>query len=214
MSTCGSFSSRRVAAAALAEPTAAALGDLATLLDQGEFAAVVSTASSLPEVKGLDHRAVVTLFQMACDQRPQAAARHFHILEASDSEEMIELARATEPGPFEKNTIAMGTYLGAREDGRLIAMAGERLQPDGWIEVSGVCTLPEARGKGLATGLVTALAHRAADMSCGSFLHVVEGSPSMETALSVYGQCGFETRTKIYVHVLAARESGSSGEAE
>jgi predicted GNAT family acetyltransferase len=195
--------------AALAEPTEEALTDLAALLSPGDVAAVVSDASSLPDVEDLDRHTAITCFQMVCQERPREPAPHFDTLGPSDADDMVALARATEPGPFERNTIAMGTYFGVREGGRLIAMAGERLKPEGWIEVSGVCTLPEARGKGLASGLVVAVTHLAADAGCAAFLHVVEGSPSMETALAVYERCGFETRTKIYVHPLMRKPSAA-----
>jgi hypothetical protein len=46
----------------------------------------------------------------------------------SDVPEMLELADATEPGPFGSKTVEFGGYLGIRRKGRLIAMAGQRMK--------------------------------------------------------------------------------------
>ena len=60
---------------------------------------------------------------------------------------MLELTAATEPGPFLPQTIQMGRVLGIRSsDGRLAAMAGERLRSTEFAEISAVCTHPEFRG--------------------------------------------------------------------
>ena len=67
---------------------------------------------------------------------------------------MVELVSQTKPGPFLARTIELGEYAGIRCDGRLVAMAGERLRFDGWTEISAVCTAPTHRGHGMASGLV------------------------------------------------------------
>jgi len=66
-------------------------------------------------------------------------------LMTDDVPQMLELARLTQPGPFLPSTIAMGSYFGHFRDGHLVAMAGERLRPDGFAEVSAVCTHPDAQ---------------------------------------------------------------------
>ncbi|EST35368.1 hypothetical protein M878_05980 [Streptomyces roseochromogenus subsp. oscitans DS 12.976] len=40
--------------------------------------------------------------------------------------EILGLVARTRPGPFPQRTVEMGTYLGIRHRGRLIAKAGER----------------------------------------------------------------------------------------
>jgi predicted GNAT family acetyltransferase len=75
----------------------------------------------------------------------------------ADVPEMLELTARTKPGPFLPRTIDMGTYLGIRRDGRLVAMAGERLHPAGWTEISAVCTDEAWRGQGLSSRLILAL---------------------------------------------------------
>ncbi len=65
-----------------------------------------------------------------------------------DAAEMVALAELTHPGPFAASTVEFGGYLGVRREGRLVAMAGRRLQLPGWTEISAVCTHPDHRGKG------------------------------------------------------------------
>ena len=49
----------------------------------------------------------------------------------------------------------MGSYYGVRScSGELIAMGGERLQLDGYSEISALCTHPTFRGQGFAVSLI------------------------------------------------------------
>jgi ribosomal protein S18 acetylase RimI-like enzyme len=80
-------------------------------------------------------------------------------LGTTDVPEMLELTAASEPGPFLPQTIQMGSYFGIRAgDGRLVAIAGERLRSTAFAEISAVCTHPEFRGHGYARDLTTFLA--------------------------------------------------------
>jgi hypothetical protein len=45
--------------------------------------------------------------------------------------------------------LSLGDFWGIKIGGRLIAMAGERMKQPGYTELSGVCTHPDFRGKGL-----------------------------------------------------------------
>jgi hypothetical protein len=69
-------------------------------------------------------------------------------LGAPDVPQVLDLATRTKPGPFLARTIELGTYLGIRRRGVLAAMAGERLHPPGWTEISAVCTDEAYRGQG------------------------------------------------------------------
>ncbi|MFL0294794.1 GNAT family N-acetyltransferase [Mycobacterium sp. SMC-18] len=114
-------------------------------------------------------------------------------LTPADVPEMTALVERTKPGPFLPRTIELGTYLGIRAaDGSLVAMAGERMRPTGFTEISAVCTAPEARGQGLASRLIRAIAHgiRARDET--PFLHTSSDNP----AQTLYKAMGFTlTRT-------------------
>jgi ribosomal protein S18 acetylase RimI-like enzyme len=110
-------------------------------------------------------------------------------LSGENAAEMVALTDVAFPGFFRAATHRMGSYVGVRLDGRLVAMAGERLRLEGYPELSGICTHPEHRGKGLAAGLIGHLvgAHRLAGLT--SWLHV--GAPNTR-AIELYGRLGFE----------------------
>ncbi|MEU6530214.1 GNAT family N-acetyltransferase [Streptomyces sp. NPDC046928] len=116
------------------------------------------------------------------------------VLGKVDVPEMLDLVARTEPGPFWSRTHELGTYLGVRVDGALVAMAGERLRPPGWTEISAVCTDPEARGRGHATRLARALAARILARGDRPFLHVAETNTGV---IALYERLGFTTRKKV-----------------
>ena len=61
-------------------------------------------------------------------------------LAAADVGDMLALVELTRPGPFRRRTVELGAFLGVREQGRLVAMAGERMWIGDHREVSGICT--------------------------------------------------------------------------
>ena len=120
-------------------------------------------------------------------------------LGASDAPEMLALAAATEPGPFLPATFRMGCYVGIRTlDGRLAAMAGERLRLDGYTEISAVCTDPAFRGRGYAKALVRSLVSKAHAEGCTSFLHV-KGEIA---AKGLYELLGFDESRNLHLTVI------------
>ena len=120
-------------------------------------------------------------------------------LSADDVPEMLELVARTKPGPFARRTIEMGSYIGLREAGRLVAMAGERFHPPGWTEISAVCTAPEHRGRGLATRLMQALAYAIRDRGETPFLHVTSSNTA---AIGLYEAMGYTPRRSFEVVIL------------
>jgi predicted GNAT family acetyltransferase len=117
----------------------------------------------------------------------------------ADAAEMLALATLTEPGPFLARTHAMGRFVGVRENGRLLAMAGERFRPEGWTEVSGVCTHPEARGRGLARALSASVTARIQARGEQAFLHAWQTNTA---AIRLYESLGFVQRCEVDVAVL------------
>ncbi|MFI0961099.1 GNAT family N-acetyltransferase [Streptomyces sp. NPDC021080] len=111
----------------------------------------------------------------------------------ADVPEILELIALTRPGPFLPRTVELGTYLGIREDGRLIALAGERLRPPGWTEISAVCTRPGHRGRGLATRLVRAVAAGIGERGDTPFLHAAAENTN---AIRLYESIGFTLRRR------------------
>ncbi|WP_406345667.1 GNAT family N-acetyltransferase [Streptomyces sp. NBC_00648] len=124
----------------------------------------------------------------------QVAARPFAeavTLTADDVPEMMELVERTRPGPFLPRTIELGTYLGVRRNGVLVAMAGERLHPPGWTEISAVCTDDAFRGQGLGTRLILAVAANIRDRGERPFLHTGARNTG---AIRLYESLGFRIR--------------------
>ena len=118
------------------------------------------------------------------------------VLGPTDVPDMLALVERTRPGPFRPGTIRMGTYLGIRQRGRLVAMAGERLHPPGWTEISAVCTEPEHRGRGLATRLVQAVAAGIRERGEIPFLHAAATNVN---AIRLYESLGFRlSRTSTF----------------
>jgi GNAT superfamily N-acetyltransferase len=119
----------------------------------------------------------------------------------ADVPEMLDLVARTRPGPFLPRTIEFGGYLGIRRDGVLAAMAGERLRPPGWTEVSAVCTAPQFRGEGLATRLTLAVAAAIRDRGDTPFLHAAAENVS---AIRLYSALGFRLRRRAMFVVVRA----------
>jgi ribosomal protein S18 acetylase RimI-like enzyme len=109
----------------------------------------------------------------------------------ADVAEMLDLVERTRPGPYLPRTIEMGRYVGIRSSGKLVAMAGERLRPAGWTEISAVCTDVEHRGQGLGTRLVRAIAAGIRARQERPFLHAAAGNTN---AIRLYQALGFTVR--------------------
>ena len=117
----------------------------------------------------------------------------------ADAPEMLALAKLTEPGPFLSRTHAMGTFIGVRIGGRLAAMAGERFRFPGYTEVSGVCTHPDFRGRGLARRLSAAVVAGIEARGERPLLHAWKTN---RPAIALYESLGFEIQTEVNVAVL------------
>jgi ribosomal protein S18 acetylase RimI-like enzyme len=120
-------------------------------------------------------------------------------LGAQDSPEMVELATLTKPGPFGLRTHELGTYFGIRTQGKLVAMAGERLKVPGYTEISAVCTHPDHTGKGYARTLMAEVMRGIHDRREIPFLHVRRDN---RRAVELYERLGFKTRVTLHYVVL------------
>jgi predicted GNAT family acetyltransferase len=120
-------------------------------------------------------------------------------LREEDVPAMLDLTALTNPGPFLPRTIAFGEYYGIYEDGQLVAMAGQRLQPLPYAEISAVCTHPGHLGKGYANQLMRLQLSRILAAGCTPFLHVYEDNTN---AYALYQKLGFRLRKPIHVYVI------------
>ncbi|MER5748463.1 GNAT family N-acetyltransferase [Streptomyces sp. NPDC002088] len=192
--------------AALADPEdPAAWNDLRTLVGPGT-AVRVKPVARVPdgwEITG----GGVGVQLVATDALHTEPAPEAVRLGPDDVPEILDLIARTRPGPFLKRTVALGTYLGIRHEGRLIAMAGERLRPSGWTEISAVCTDPEHRGRGLGTRLIRAVAAGIRDRGDTPFLHAAADNTP---AIRLYESLGFTLRRRSTI--VSVRTPGTSGE--
>jgi len=115
------------------------------------------------------------------------------ILNAADVGDMLALVELTHPGPFRERTIELGTFVGVRRHGRLVAMAGERMWIGEHREVSAVCTHPDAQGRGFARALMGRVINRMLRAGQIPFLHVESAN---ERAIAMYESLGFARRAE------------------
>lgn len=121
-------------------------------------------------------------------------------LQAGHAQQAFDLAMLTRPGPFGPRTPELGEYFGYFEEGRLIAMAGERAAATGFREISGVCTHPDFQGRGLARRLMEKLVLRQLQRGETPFLHVMRANTS---AHALYLRMGFKDYKESAVRVVA-----------
>jgi len=192
--------------ASACEDTLAHMSALAELVQPGEQVIVLQVPQivippgfvALQRAKGV---------QMLAGRRPHLDGTPENVVELTDVDvpEMLALAKLTEPGPFLPRTHTMGKFIGIRMAGRLAAMAGERFRFPGYTEVSGVCTHPDFRGRGLARALSSAVAASIEARGERAFLHAWKTNLS---AISLYESLGFELRTEVDVAVLERAADG------
>jgi ribosomal protein S18 acetylase RimI-like enzyme len=119
-------------------------------------------------------------------------------LTSPDAPSMVALAQLTEPGPFHLRTMDLGNFYGIFHDGRLVSMAGKRMHLPGLVEVSGVCTHPDARGRGYARLLMSIVIEEIERDGKTAFLHAYADNP----AISLYEQLGFALRQNFQFAVV------------
>ena len=167
--------------------------DLATLVGPGGHA--VLFRAELPQLPagwtelggGRGHQMV--LRELAPVDVPDARP-----LGTDDVGEMLALVELTKPGPFAVRTVELSGYLGVFNSDQLVALAGQRLAPRGFREISAVCTHPDFRGRGYAAGLTALVAQRILERGEQPFLHhAVENDP----ARRVYEALGFEFHQEV-----------------
>lgn len=201
----------------LARRYPAAIGPLAGVPDQsqGSYDALRVAAGAggllglflpdppaLPQGWSLFRGGILT--QMICRKpefdadRTLAAGATLRTLGGADVPAMMELAKLTEPGPFRERTIELGNFYGIFHGERLQAMAGQRMRVPGFVEVSAVCTHPEARGRGYAGVVMLRVMRDIVEEGGTSILHAFDDNP----AVRLYQRLGFTRRRSFHLAVI------------
>jgi ribosomal protein S18 acetylase RimI-like enzyme len=190
---------------ALAEPSKEAYESLRSFVNPGERVGLFLDDDSQP-LAAWKVVSSAPLLQMAYEPSAvfENAAQQpgFLRLGEPDVQEMLALTQLTKPGPFGRRTHEMGEYWGIRQNGELIAMAGQRLRLPGYTEVSAVCTHPEHLGQGYATALIKMLVQRIRSREELPFLHV---RPENTRAVELYERLGFQKRVLMRYVILERR---------
>ncbi len=176
------------------------LGDMTRLpIPEGKLVTVEAEPQDLPAGFGLEKQA--TLLQMTLTALKTGKTREVPMerLTDADAPQMLELARLTEPGPFFDKTHLLGAFYGVKQGGWLLAMAGERMKPDGFTEVSGVCVHPDAQGRGYAAALMRHVIEDILGRGETAFLHSYDYNTR---AISLYEGLGFSVRAPMHMRTL------------
>ncbi|MEO0912871.1 MAG: GNAT family N-acetyltransferase [Pseudomonadota bacterium] len=145
---------------------------------------------------GLD-RALAAGVQMIADSAPPRVTPYeIATLDEGDRNQIYRLAQQAKPGPFARQTHRLGTFLGIKQGGTLVAMAGQRLKLPGFTEISAVCVAPGHRGQGLAAALVSEMMHRIIAAGDQPFLHAYADNTA---AIALYRRLSFRVRTRVQV---------------
>ncbi|WP_432769372.1 MAG: GNAT family N-acetyltransferase [Sphingopyxis sp.] len=187
---------------AAADPGDEAQTALAALVPaDGEIWIIEDAPWPLPPGTREVKRAV--LAQMVADGAlPQARPGEPAIVALGDADapEMAALADHARPGPWGPKTHLYGPFFGIREEGRLLAMAGQRMLMPGMAEVSGVATWADCRGHGYARTLIGHVMRAMALRGETPFLHSYADNAG---AIALYESLGFRIRREVHVLAIA-----------
>jgi predicted GNAT family acetyltransferase len=185
--------------AGVGEISNASLNALAALMSPGDVVGLFGPepVSEAGDLLVVTHKHID---QMICDRQDNSPhTGPITELTPADVPAMLHLVELTKPGPFSAGAIELGSYLGIRYAGKLIAMAGERMRFDGFTEISAVCTHPGYRGCGYASSLVRALVRQIITRGETPFLHLYSDNT---IAAALYTKLGFALQRRLIVTVL------------
>jgi GNAT superfamily N-acetyltransferase len=194
--------------AGIREPTTECIAALPALAEPGDTIVLFLNAP-IPTPPGLTLALDGSLDQMLCPvdspniaqalTRPLPDAAILRPLTPADYPAMVDLAHLTEPGPFRHHTAELGEFFGILTGTRLLAMAGERTRVPGFTEVSGVCTHPDARGRGYAHTLIARVHQQIRARGDLPYLHSWSSNAS---AIAVYQRLGYTLRRQFHLQAF------------
>jgi predicted GNAT family acetyltransferase len=185
--------------AATATDNAESLQALARLVPAGETV-VLAQADPIALPRELVAVSTADAVQMIAERSLQAVTDpRVEQLTRQDAAEMLALASLTKPGPFTLEALSLGDFWGVKIDGRLAAMAGERMKQPGYSELSGVCSHPDFRGGGLGRLLALFVANRIMARGEIPYLHAYVSNVA---AIGLYESIGFRLRSAMNIAVV------------
>ncbi|WP_207004518.1 GNAT family N-acetyltransferase [Trinickia mobilis] len=160
-----------------------------------------------PEIPpGYDVVREATAYQMIAEEKfVKSSDARIVRLGTNDVPEMLRLVKLTAPGPFNTRTNELGYFIGVREEGQLVAMAGERMTAGKYVEVSAVCTHPNWRGKRLGRLMMEHLSATIQQRDRVPFLHVFETNTS---AVRLYRELGFRVARTLLLTAMVRSPAG------
>jgi ribosomal protein S18 acetylase RimI-like enzyme len=163
------------------------------------FYVLIPRTVSIPDV--FEQVYTTPIYQMVCQDFKPQQLREQEVLDMGnrDVQEMIALTALTRPGPFGPGTMKFGKYIGIRREGRLAAIAGERMKVPGFTEVSAVCTHPDFLGNGYASHLMGLLCRDIIDRNETPFLHVRADN---DRAIKTYERMGFAISRDVFFAII------------
>ncbi len=141
----------------------------------------------------------IPCLQMVHDVVPRQIDADIIDLKEEHISQMLELTQLTKPGPFLNRTVDFGPFQGIFDGNKLVAMAGQRMAPLPYVEVTAVCTHPNHTGKGYAKQLLISQSNQIIKAGNIPFLHVRDDN---HRAIKVYEKVGFTTRTDMHFYML------------
>ncbi|OED01638.1 MULTISPECIES: GNAT family N-acetyltransferase [unclassified Rhizobium] len=173
-------------------------------LPLGEEVMAIVEAEPIIAPEGLVTLSSARLVQMMAE-RPSERVSDSRVmpLTEADAADMLALATLTKPGPFTLRAQSLGSFWGVKIDGRLVAMAGQRMRQTGFAELSGLCTHPDFQGRGLGTLLFRFVAGEIAARGETAYLHAyVTNAP----AIALYEAMGFRIRSEMNFSVVKRQQ--------
>jgi ribosomal protein S18 acetylase RimI-like enzyme len=172
--------------------------------------ALLWAGDTLSAPPGLERLTAFPVMQLVAeDFRPTDVTEEIQHLTAADVPDILELTALTRPGPFSTRTIEKGDFVGIRDNGQLIAMAGERMCLPGYTEITAICVHPAYQGRGLARKLISVMGRKIVAEGRIPFLHSL---PDNGSALRAYAATGFTPRRMWQVNLFG--RAGASSDSD
>ena len=137
--------------------------------------------------------------KMLCTAPVNTQKTNTSIHKEEDAAAIETLINMVQPGYYNPGTCLMGEYYGIRENGLLVALAGERMRMNGLTEISGVVTHPNYTGRGYAQQLVAHVTNKNLAAGIIAFLHV---DAANTRAIKIYEHLGYINRRFITVRKI------------